>query len=154
MNEPKLEYNRKSYTVPDYYKHYLTTIDRDTIYEIDYSTYRKILNAFFKFLRDEILEESREVKLPCVLGTLSVVKSQPKEYTSKSLRVDYHLSKQYGKLMFHLNEETNGFKYRYHWCKRTMRTKNKSKYRFIATRANKRYLAYLLKNNLKDYPEI
>ena len=102
-------------------------------------------------MRDQLIEEGKEIKLPCRLGTLAIVKHKPKEYTGKSLRIDYAASKKYNKMIFHLNEETNGFKYRYYWNKQNMLTQNKTKYQLIMTRANKRRLAYILKNKIRDY---
>lgn len=141
----------KSYTGKDFYKSYIEYVENNPLYQIDYKTFRAILNDYFKYLRDQLIEEGKEIKLPCRLGTLSIVKHRPKEYTGKSLRIDYAASKKYNKIIFHLNEETNGFKYRYYWNKQNMLTQNKTKYQLIMTRANKRRLAYILKNKIRDY---
>lgn len=60
----------KSYTIPSFYKDYLNSIERDTVYDIPYETYKKIVTIYFEWLRDQLLEESREVKLPYRLGTI------------------------------------------------------------------------------------
>lgn len=144
----------KSYTGKDFYKSYLNYIGDNELYYIDYKTFRAIINDYFKYLRDELLENGRELKLPCRMGTLQVVKHKPKEYTGKSLRIDYAESKKYDKVIYHLNEHSNGFKYRVHWNKQTMLTKNKTKYQLIMTRANKRRLAFIIKHRLRDYMEL
>lgn len=141
----------KSYTGKDFYKSYIEYVENNPLYQVEYKTFRAILNDYFKYLRDQLIEEGKEVKLPCRLGTLAIVKHKPKEYTGKSLRIDYAASKKYNKMIFHLNEETNGFKYRYYWNKQNMLTQNKTKYQLIMTRANKRRLAYILKNKIRDY---
>lgn len=141
----------KSYTGKDFYKSYIEYVENNPLYQVEYKTFRAILNDYFKYLRDQLIEEGKEIKLPCRLGTLAIVKHKPKEYTGKSLRIDYAASKKYNKMIFHLNEETNGFKYRYYWNKQNMLTQNKTKYQLIMTRANKRRLAYILKNKIRDY---
>ena len=145
---------RKSNTIPDFYQYYLTNIERDTVYDVDYTTYRKILTEYFKYLMSQVMDKSREIKLPCRLGTLSIVKRRPKNYDSKSLRIDYKESKEQGKIIYFINDHSDFFKYRFYWNKQNCMTPNKSKYQFVATRANKRRLAQIIKNRLCDYVEI
>jgi hypothetical protein len=45
--------------------------------------FRDIINDYFKYLRDELIENGKEIKLPCRLGTLSIVKHKPKEYSGR-----------------------------------------------------------------------
>ena len=144
----------KSYVGADFYKSYMEYVDDNPLYQVEYRKFRDIINDYFRYLRDEIIENGKEVKLPCRMGTLSIVKHKPKEYTGKSLRIDYGESKKLGKMVFHLNEETNGFKYRYYWNKQNMLTRNKTYYQLIMTRENKRRLAYILKNRIRDYVEL
>lgn len=141
----------KSYTGNSFYKSYMEYVEDNPLYQVEYKVFRSIINDYFKYLRDQLIEEGKEIKLPCRMGTLTVVKHKPKEYTGKSLRIDYAESKKQGKMVFHLNEETNFFKYRFYWNKQNMLTHNKTKYQLIMTRANKRRLAYLLKNHIRDY---
>lgn len=151
--ESKINYKRKSYTIADYYQYYLNQIERDTIYEVDYRTYKKVLTDYFIYLRDQIIEESKEVKLPCRLGTIQIIKHQPKEFTGKSLRWDWKATKETGQPVYLLNEHSGFFKYRYHWNKQNCLIKNKIKYQFIASRDNKRYLCQIIKNKVHDYIE-
>ena len=80
-----------SYTIPSFYNHYLSNIEADTVYDIDYPTYRKIVTEYFCYLRDQLLEESKEVKLPYRMGSIQIVKKQPKHLDGRSLRIDYNL---------------------------------------------------------------
>ena len=57
--------HRKSYTISDFYQFYLSNIERDTVYDIDYKVYRQIIEDYFKFISDQVIERSREFKLPC-----------------------------------------------------------------------------------------
>lgn len=154
MQTEKLKYNRKSYTIADYYVSYKNYIEQDTVYDIPYSTFRNIVSDYFKYIQQEVIERSKEFKLPCRLGTLCIVKRQPKNFDSKSLRIDYHESKVQGKIVYFLNEHSNFFKFRLHWSKKESLLTNKTKYQFILTRANKRRLAQIIKNKEHDYIEI
>lgn len=143
----------KSYTVKDFYTHYMSNISDNFLYDIDYTSYRAIVTEYFKFIRDEIIEHGRTLKLPCRLGHLYIIKHKPKTWTSDSLCIDYKLSKEYDKPIYHLNEHTGGFKYRFLWSKNDAIFINKSKYHLTMTRANKRRLAQILKNRERDYIE-
>ena len=148
------KYNRKSYTIADYYESYCGYVEDNPLYQVSYKVFRSIVSDYFRYLRDEIIENGKEVKLPCRMGTLSIVKHKPKEYTGKSLRIDYGESKKYGKMIFHLNEHSGGYKYRAYWKKQSMLTKNKTYYQLVLTRDNKRHLAQIIKNRVRDYVEI
>lgn len=154
MHVDKLKYNRKSYTITDYYLSYTDYIEKDTVYDIPYSVFRDIVTDYFKYIKYEVIENSKEFKLPCRLGTLCIVKRQPKNFNSKSLRIDYHESKVQGKAVYFLNEHSNYYKFRLHWSKKESLLINKTKYQFILTRANKRRLAQIIKNKEHDYIEI
>lgn len=144
----------KSYTISDFYQHYINNIDKETIYDIGYQKYRAVVEEYFKYIVTEVIENSKEFKLPYRLGTLCIVKRQPKNFDNKSLRMDYHESKLQNKVVYFINEHSNYFKYRFHWSKKDSLITNKTKYQFIATRANKRRLAQIIKNNEHDYIEI
>lgn len=144
----------KSYTGKDFYKSYIGYVGDNPLYQVEYRVFRDIINDYFKYLRDELIENGKEIKLPCRLGTLSIVKHKPKEYSGRSLRIDYAETKKVGKIVYHLNEITNGYKFRFYWNKHNMLVKNKTKYQLVMTRANKRRLAYILKNRIRDYVEL
>jgi len=74
----RLTYNRKSYTIPDYYIDYKNYIEPNTLYDIDLRVFKAIVIDYFKYIRDEIMLNSKEIKLPCRLGTLSIIKHLPK----------------------------------------------------------------------------
>ena len=100
------------------------------------------------------MQNCKEFKLPCRLGTLQIIKHQPKEFSGKSLRWDWKATKETGKPVYLLNDHSGYFKYRFYWCKKNCLLTNKSKYQFIASRENKRTLAQIIFNKLKDYPEL
>ena len=144
----------KSYTIASFYNDYLGSIERDTVYDIDYNTYRAIVTDYFKHLQHQVIEEGKRIKLPYRLGTLQIIKSKPKYLDKRSLRIDYQATKQTGKLIFLLNEHSDMYKYRFLWSKTDVMVPNKSKYQLVATRANKRRLAQIIKNRELDYEEV
>ena len=148
-----LDYDRKSYTIADYYLSYKDYIEEGTQYDVPYQTFRAIVLDYFKYIRDEVMLHSKEIKLPCRLGTLQIVKHKPKEYNGKSLRWDWQSTKQLGKPVYYLNQHSSEFKYRFYWSKQGCIFKNKGKYMFVASRANKRDLAQIIFNKRCDYIE-
>lgn len=145
---------KKSYTVIDFYEFYLSYIERGTVYDVEYKVYRQIVEDYFRYIVEEVMEKSREFKLPCRLGNLSIVKRQPKNFDNKSLRIDYHESKIQGKPVYFINEHSNYYKFRFLWSKKDCLLINKTRYQFVASRANKRKLAQIIKNKEHDYMTI
>lgn len=155
MNEYNKSASRtKSYTIASFYNDYLDNIEKDTVYDINYTTYRAIVTDYFKYLQQRLIEEGKMIKLPYRMGNVQVVKSRPKHLDKRSLRIDYQATKQENKLVLLLNEHSDFFKYRYWWNKVDMMVPNKSQYQLVATRANKRRLAQIIKNKELDYQEI
>lgn len=146
-------YSRQSYTAKDFYESYKQDIEPDTVYDVDFDTYRAIIYDYFKFIRDQILD-GKEFIIPYRLGSIQIIKSKPKTYTSRSLRYDWKAMKELGKPVYYLNEHSDGRKYRYFWSKRDCLFVNKTKYMFIASRDNKRTLAKIILNREHDYIEI
>ena len=140
-----------SYTIKDFYEYYLSYVNKSDIYQIDYKLYHSILIDYFKFIQDEIVEQGREFKMPCRLGSLFIMKRKPLKWDSGSLRIDYKTSKDLGKVVYHLNEHSDGYKYRFCWSKVKSMVPYKIKYQLIVTRHNKRRLAHIIKNKERDY---
>ena len=129
MNEHNKSASRtKSYTIASFYNDYLDNIEKDTVYDINYTKYRAIVTDYFKYLRQRLIEEGKRIKLPYRMGTVQIVKSRPKHLDKRSLRIDYKATKETGKLIFLLNEHSDFFKYRAFYSKLEMMVPNKSKY--------------------------
>ncbi len=135
----------KAYTGHNFYDSYLEYVEDNPLYQVEYRVFRDIINDYFKYLRDELIENGKEVKLPCRMGTIQIVKHKPKEYTGKKVFELIMLSKKAGKIIYHLNEHSNFYKYRVYWNKQNMITPNKTKYQLVMTRDNKRHLAQIIK---------
>ena len=144
----------KSYTVASFYNDYLNSIEKDTVYDVDYKTYRSIVTDYFRHLQQTVIEEGKLIKLPYRLGNLQIIKSKPKHLDKRSLRIDYQATKEHNKLILLDNQHSDGFKMRAWWNKTDVMVPNKSKYQLVLTRANKRRMAVIIKNRLIDYEEL
>lgn len=71
MQTEKLKYNRKSYTIADYYVSYKNYIEQDTVYDIPYSTFRNIVSDYFKYIQQEVQKEVKS--LSCHVGQVRYV---------------------------------------------------------------------------------
>lgn len=142
------EYDTKSYTIKDFYKSYLDEVESNGYVTIEYPLFRKVLEDYFEYLRDSVIEEGRIMTLPGRFGNISVRKY---EGNISNIQYDYASSKLYGKPIWHFNDHTDGFRYKYYWNKSDLIVKNCTKYQMIFTRANKRRLAKILKSNERDY---
>lgn len=121
--------------------------------EVDYSLYKRVLDEMCKVILEHVLNASEGFKMPYGLGLIQVGKYKPKEYNSKSLSVDYKSSKDLGVRIYHLNEHTDGYKYRLYWSKIPRTFPDRYKYQLGFVRQNKRKLAQLIFNK-QDYIDI
>ena len=137
-----------SCTLVQAYKEY------EDFYKVGYKTYRSICQDFNKLIIDDILLKAKEFKMPYRLGSLRILKKEMNYSSSKNkLKIDWKKTNEHKKVIYHLNDHTDGFNYRWLWSKKKAIVKNKSVYSFQATRTNKRRLATLLKNKKVDYFE-
>lgn len=143
-------------TIKSFYTEYSYRHDvRDERY-VDKKQYVKILHSFFKLLSKQIIEEAYEYKIPHGLGCLKMVKFKP---TNKA--IDWKKSNDFKakhgvyKHIYHTNKHSQEFAARWLWDKKPARVKNKSLYKFVPTRANKRHVGIMIKehNIIKKYYE-
>lgn len=145
----KIRKNKKSYTTYDIYQQW----SKETGLEVPYMRFKRILDKFNENIKDSLLNASEVFKMPYGLGYICVVKYKPKTYTDKSLSVDYKTSKEEGKRIYHLNEHSDGYKYRFYWSKVPQTFPDRYRYQIMLVRANKRQLAQLIFKH-KDYINI
>ena len=139
---------KQSYTIRDMFKEY-RKIDEN----VSYFRFKRILDKFNEIVKEKILSSSEGFKMPHRLGYVQIVKYKPKTYTNKSLSKDYKLSKELGKTIYHLNEHSDGYKYRLYWSKNKNTFPEVYKYNLSLVRQNKRKLAQLIFNG-NDYINI
>ena len=121
--------------------------------EVDYRLYKRVLDEMCKTILDHVLMRSEGFKMPYGLGFIQIGKYRPKNLNDQSLSVDYKSSKEYNKRIFHLNEHSDGYKYRLYWSKIPRTFPDRYKYQLQLVRQNKRKLAQLIFNK-QDYIDI
>lgn len=143
---------RSPYTLPDIYKDYIKNIEEGSPYDIDYSTFVDICETFYKGVSEHLLEGGLYI-LPYSVGEISITGKRPKELNKKTLSIDWEATNKVGKKVYHLNDHSNYYKYRFAWSKVGNHIKNKTKYRLEFTRANKRKLASIIKSGEYNFFE-
>jgi len=122
-----------------------------------------IANGYMEFLIQKVLE-GEEVTMPARLGSLFIqgVKKKlkfnrdgvpllpPNWAKTKELWDRNPEAKATKKIVYCLNEETDGVVYKLHWSKNRVPIENKLYYNFILTRANKRAIHQSIKQG-KEY---
>lgn len=88
------------------------------------------------------------------MGTVAIVKYRPRKVGTANAPVDWENTVKYGKLIRHINDHSNYFKFIFNWNRATCRVTNKSLYRLVAVRALKRTLAAKIKAGEHDYFEL
>ena len=143
------------YTMPDMYQDYLSKVEVNTPYDLPYNIYKDIVCLYNKKLYNNLLD-GHKVKFPYKLGSLQVIKKKMNFNNQLKYRmgIDWANTVKYGKVIHHINEHTDGYKFLFFWdikSKPTVKTANK--YRLKPTRTLKRELAKLIIKSKKDYFE-
>ena len=141
--------SKKSATIIDMYKQYR----KDYKDDVSYKQFKLVLDRFNEQILNCLLQSSEGFKMPFGLGYVQIVKYKPKSMTPKSLSVDYKSSAEYGKKIYHLNEHSDGYKFRLYWSKTPQTFPDRYRYQLQLVRQNKRQLAQLIFNN-HDYINI
>ena len=137
---------KRDYGCRDVYKFY----KKNTIKELqsDYKVFRDVCDSYNKELINKVLDKSAEVKFLVRLGFFRVKKTKMNFSDKNTLRIDWKRSKEFKKRIYHMNEHTGGYKYRFYWKKGAV--KNITAYAFIPTRTNARRLASILKDEDRE----
>jgi len=115
---------------------------------LDKTNFRKVVGLFNKKVVDRIIFDNFEFNITG-LGVLSLRKRKVKvihngKVNSDWLALDWPKTKEFKRLIYLLNEHTDGYRYFFDFKKHSF--KNKNYYKFHMSRHNKRYLAQILKN--------
>lgn len=120
---------------------------------LDKHKYKEVVYELMDMLMDEILNKSVTLHLPYKLGLIKVKKLKMNMgllHTTNNLKTDWGHYQKTGKIIKHLNEHRDNYRYGFYWlCKKG--PKGKNLYRFQALRQHRRKLADLLKNTNIDY---
>tara|TARA_R100000541_G_scaffold56072_2_gene65294 strand:- start:172 stop:642 length:471 start_codon:yes stop_codon:yes gene_type:complete len=124
-----------------------------SLFHIDYKTYRSVIEEFNKKTIEDILLNTGEFKVPHRLGEIRIQKRKMK-FDPTKMKIDWKATREAGHKVYHLNDHRDNYRYRWYWRKKNVIVQNKTLYSFIASRANKRELARLLKTDKSiDYFE-
>lgn len=121
--------------------------------DVSYVRFKRIIQELYRNILKCIQDDSDCFKMPQGLGYVTIVKYKPKHYNTKSLSVDYKQSNIENKKIYHLNEHSDGYKYRLFWSKQPYTFSDRYKYQLSFVRENKRRLAKLIFNR-QDYIDI
>lgn len=135
----------------DLYKFYIKDIEPGNTLFVSRGKHGEILKRANELFSEYVLDFAYRVRLPFSLGVMGITKKRL-NFASNRLPIDWENSRKYGRRIYHTNEHTNEYKYRWAWYPGTNGTKHASCYLFVPTRTNSRKLAALLKQG-KDYPE-
>lgn len=146
---------------PKMFQNSLATKDFFKAYKKDYSdtkvnlkTYSHIIQTFNKKIMSQILMEQFEFEMPYNMGSLRIRK-QKAPLDTKYLSINWLETKKAGTRIYHLNEHTNQYTYRFLWNKRVVNYKNRNLYSLTVVRSARRMLASILKDEARtiDYYE-
>lgn len=155
-----MKVNKSAYKIKDLYKYYTEKVHEDL--QVPYSVYATIIKEFNLALVESVILNAEGIKLPSNLGVLRIRKRKidlsktnkliPNWAATNKLWAENTKAKEKKTIVYHLNEHRGGYKYKIFWDRSKPKLKHKSYYYFIPTRAFKRKLASVLKNNLEiDY---
>ena len=141
------------YTLKNTYEFYKEEIGSNKLYEVEWDLYQNICHEFYKEIMNYIIEDNGIFELPFRLGKFFVLKEKIDLKKLNRQAIDWAATNKHGKVIYHLNEHTDGYKYSYQWDKKDSRVPNLYFYRLVPTRNNKRKLARLIKSGDYDYFE-
>lgn len=118
-----------------------------------YNIFKLVTQTMVDVILEYILDKSDGFIMPYGLGFIQIGKYKPATMTPKSLSKDYKASKDYNKNIYHLNEHSDGYKYRLYWSRIPQTFPDRYKYQLNLIRANKRKLAQMIFNK-HDYLNI
>lgn len=157
---------KKDFGLDELYKSYIEETgnkkNSDNIYErklyIDRKTYGRLFSDYFSLIL-EYIYQGKIYKLPHGNGEISIRKSKGKvllnengEINVKFLPIDWKKTKEVGKIIYHFNEHTDGYRYSFEWKKGgSIKGGKRSLYKFYAVRKNNRRIKTQIIDKKQDY---
>ncbi len=125
--------------------------------KIDYTTWSSIIYNFNYAFRDVLLETGSKQKFPYGFGWFAITKWKPKKTKVVNgleiitLPVDWKKTKEYGKKIYHMNFNTEGFKFKWMWFLSTARFYKHHVWIFKPSRVTSRLLNHYLTQDGYQY---
>ena len=139
-------------------KNYFVFKQENPEIDLDYSQWSSIIYRFNEHFRDHLYETGDKEKLPYGFGSFAVCKFKPSNprYDEQNRLiiknpVDWKMSRLHGKIIYHMNAETDGFKFKLKWFPHSSTMKYSDVFYFRNSRVSSRLLKqYIIDNNYKD----
>lgn len=128
---------------------------------IDSKQYKQIIEQINLYYINHILETGNMVFLPNGLGKMMIQKNKrkfkpTKDGKSKYLRAPINWAESYnqGKIIYYLNENTDGYTYRYQWLKKSSYIEKNAIWTLVMTKEAKRMLKERIESQERDYKNL
>jgi len=146
---------KNPYNFSDMYIKYEKEHEDNPVYNVNKDMFYTLCSEFYKEVVQKIINEDKEFKMPYSVGNIYIRKYQPDitDVKKRTSFIDWKNTAKLGKLVYHLNEHTNGFKFTIKWKKKQKVIRYIEIYKFVPTRMFKRSLAYVIKTKGNDYLE-
>jgi hypothetical protein len=135
----------------DIYEAFVKEFNGEPPYDISRTEFVAINDAFYRRAVEKILA-GNTLQLPFGVGRIQIEKTKATKFKGSKMFIDWENTNKIGKVVYHLNEHSNGYNYHIRWRKPGM-IRGDKKYRFIAARMFRRTLAKIIKNRELDYFE-
>lgn len=147
---------KNPYNLSDMYKAYADDNKGNVLYLIDKNKFYDICSEYYNEVVKSILYDGKEFKMPFSIGEIYIRKYKPQlsDIKKRTSFIDWKNTAKLGKIVYHLNEHSDGFKYTIKWKKKKNMIRYIDIYKFVPTRNFKRTLASIIKNKESDYFEI
>lgn len=154
--------------VPNYYdivtgstKIYKEFCQRNSKINIDYKQYRSIIEAINLYYVDQLLDTGDMVCIPSGLGKIMIQKNKrrvkpTKDGTGTHLKAPINWGETYkqGKIIYFLNEGSDGYAYRYMWVKAGSYIRNYQLWVMVMTKEAKKRLKQRIESKERSYKDL
>ena len=146
---------KNPYNLSDMYVRYKEEHQDNPVYDVEKQLFYDICSEFYKEVVDQIIFKDKEFKMPFSVGEIYIRKYAPEleDVKTRTSFIDWKNTAALGKIVYHLNEHSNGFKFVIKWRKVRNQIRYVDIYKFVPTRTFKRTLAMAIKTRTSDYTE-
>ncbi len=129
--------------------------------EISYEDWKKVLYTYTHIIRDYILDSGDIAKMPFGIGLFAIskrkvskIKVDPYGKEWINMPIDWKKTKEAGKYIYHFNNHSDGYRYKWKWFIKTARFHLAFIWNFTPHRDSSRKLATYIKKPGSKYSEI
>jgi len=120
--------------------------------KISYKTYKGLIGDVNNAAINDMYTNLDGIKFPFGFGTINIIKKKMViTDDAKYLRPNWALTRKFKKIIYHLNDHSNGYKMRWNWDRTISKYKHKKLFIFDAIRRHDRDLAKLILNNHQEF---